>query len=179
MSDTHGSFTFDGDLQVVTVIEGISSFSAAEVYSRWKDWAQTDDNAKYPPAFANSVGGEPLGGGSFVGGYFFIQNGWKIRPQEADHVLVVSGNLFPIPDTAEIFAPTLGMFSVVVSMRTSSLTQKVVVEGSTTVVTGEGAVDPSAVAEAVWAHDVADADSGAGKTLQDAADASQITIGLL
>lgn len=170
MSDTQGDFTFDGDLKLITVGSGVTSFSAGDLYSRWKDWCKISDNSKYAPAFANSVGGESLGGGESVGGYFFIQNGWQVRPDETDHTLVVSGNLFPIPDTAGIFAPTIGDFTVVVSMRTSSLTQKVTVEASVTA---------SDIADSVWAHDVSTDTSGAGRTLREAKEASEITIGLV
>ncbi len=143
-SNTHGAFTFDGPNKLVTVSNGTSSFSAAEVYSRWKDWVQElPDRGKYLPAFGSSVGGDSLGGGVQVGAYYFLQNGWLIRPQEADHQLIVSGNLFPIPDSAALFTSTIGDFQVIVGMRTSSLTQQVVSGGG-------GGLTASAVADAVW-----------------------------
>ena len=49
-----------------------------------------------------------------MGGYFFLQNGWVVRSQEADHQLIVSGNLYPIPETANLFTSTLGDFQVIV-----------------------------------------------------------------
>lgn len=172
-SNTHGVFTFDGVNKLITLTTGTLQFSADEVYSRWKDWSQEDpDRLKYAPAFNNSVGGESLGGGVFVGGYYFLQNGWTIKPQEADHQLIVSGNLFPIPDTASMFASTTGDFSVIVSMRTSSLTQQVITQGDTI------SVDNQAVADAVWDTDVSNATSGAGKDLKDTKTAATTTMGL-
>ena len=127
MSNTQGPFTFDGPNKIISCALGTYSFSSSGIYSRWKDWCQDDpERLKFPPAFAGSVGGESLGGGVFVGGYFFLQNGWVIRPMEQDHQLIVSGNLFPIPDNAALFTSTIGSFQVVVGMRTSSLTQQVV-----------------------------------------------------
>lgn len=127
MSNTQGPFTFDGPNKIISCTLGTYSFSAAGIYSRWKDWVQNDPaRLRFEPAFASSVGGESLGGGVFVGGYFFLQNGWVIRPMEQDHQLIVSGNLFPIPDNAALFTSTVGNYQVVVGMRTSSLTQQVV-----------------------------------------------------
>jgi len=127
MSNTQGPFTFDGPNKIISCTLGTYSFSAAGIYSRWKDWVQDDPaRLRFDPAFASSVGGESLGGGVFVGGYFFLQNGWVIRPMEQDHQLIISGNLFPIPDNAALFTSTIGNFQVVVGMRTSSLTQQVV-----------------------------------------------------
>ena len=119
------AFVFDGPNRIIALSLGTTSFDVADIYSRWKEWVAESDNAKYLPAFAGSVGGEPLGGGQFVGGYFFLQNGWLIKPQEANHTLIVNGNLFPIPDSAALFAPTSGDFQVNIQLRVSSLTQAV------------------------------------------------------
>ena len=63
-----------------------------DIYSRWKDWVQTGGNAKWPQAFS-TVGGDPLGGGIYVASYFFLMNGWRIRPMEANHTLILEGNI--------------------------------------------------------------------------------------
>lgn len=178
MSNTQGSFTFDGPSKIISCSLGTLTFSAAELYSRWKDWL-VDDPARFrfEPAFSGSVGGEPLGGGVFVGGYFFLQNGWVVRPQEADHQLIVSGNLYPIPETANLFTSTLGDFQVIVGMRTSSLTQQVVTSSGG----GSGASGPTAgeIAEAVWAEDISGATGGAGKDLKETVNNSKLIPGLL
>lgn len=139
------SFTFDGVNKLIICDSGVTSFSVTEVYSRWKEWVATSDNSKFETAFASSIGGDPLGGGLLLGSYFFLQNGWKIRPQEADHVLVIDGNLFPIPDTAGLFEQTVGSFNVQIALRTSSLTQKVQVPAVNT---------PAEIAGEVWETDV-------------------------
>jgi hypothetical protein len=119
------SYTFDGINKLIIIDNGVTSFSVADLYSRWKDWFALSDNSKYETAFGNSVGGNSLGGGIVLGSYYFLQNGWKIRPQEANHVLEITGNLYPIPDTASLFQSTVGSFNVQIIMRNSSLTQGV------------------------------------------------------
>ena len=174
MSDTFGAFTFNGNTKIISLSLGTYSFNAGEIYSRWKQWCSFSDNAKYPPAFAGSVGGEALGSNLFVGGYFFLQNGWVIRPMEADHQLIVSGNLFPIPDTAALFTSTLGDFQVIVGMRVSSLTQQVVSSSG-------GGSSPTAaqIADAVWSEDTSTYVNGAGKTLTDVGNNTSVIPGLL
>ena len=174
MSNTQGAFTFDGPNKIISCALGTYSFSAGEVYSRWKDWLVDEPNRfRFAPAFAGSIGGESLGGGVFVGGYFFLQNGWMIRPQEQDHQLIVSGNLFPIPDNAALFTSTVGNFQVVVGMRTSSLTQQIVTESQNQPPTA------AQVADAVWSEDISGATSGAGKNLKDTTNNSGLIPGLL
>jgi len=112
---------FDSENSLIILGPGTTSVTAGYMYSAWKNWMREGTNSKFLPAFAPSVGGEPLGGGLSVGAYFFLQNGWRIRPQEANHVLNISGNLFPIPDTAALIAPTVGNFNVTVLFSRSSI----------------------------------------------------------
>lgn len=158
------SFTFDGVNKLITCNPGVTSFTAEGVYSRWKDWlAESATNAGYLPAFENSIGGNPLGNGVSLGGYIFITNGWKIKPQEANHRLDITGNLFAVPDTADIFQATTGSYNVVISLNTSSLTQQVLSGG------GSGAT-ASEIADAVWDADLSTAQTNdsAGDVLKKA-----------
>lgn len=141
------SFNFDGVNKLIVCASGVTQFSASEIYSRWKEWTTSGTNLKFEPAFQNSVGGNALGGGVLLGAYYFLTNGWKIRPQEADHTLIVEGNLFPVPDTAGLFVNTLGSFNVIIALRTSSLTQQVIVSE-------EGSLTASGIADAVWSEDL-------------------------
>ena len=156
------SYTFDGANKLIIIDTGVTSFSVSDVYSRWKDWVQESDNAKYETAFGNSVGGNPLGGGLVLGSYYFLQNGWLIRPQEPSHTLEVTGNLFPIPDTASLFANTVGSFNVQIIMRNSSLTQ--------------GVATTADISAAVWSANV---DGGvAGEVLTSADKNAKVSVAL-
>ena len=147
MSDTQGNFTFDRANKIIQV-NSTNSFSAEEVYSAWKSWTVDDsldsaneNPAGYDPAFGASVGGQPIGASTQVGSYFFLQNGWKIKPYDIDHTLVVSGNLFCLPANFGLFEPVSGR-SIVIGMKTSSLTQQV------STLDNQVLVDD--VADAVW-----------------------------
>lgn len=117
------AITFDGVNKIISFNSSTTAVDGIEIYSRWKDWIKLSDNTKFLPAFSDSVGGEALGGGVTTGQYFFLQNGWKIKPFEENHRLLITGNIFPIPDTADVFQATDGNYNVVIEMRNSSLTQ--------------------------------------------------------
>jgi hypothetical protein len=102
------SVTFDAAARRIVVNTGVVSVRAQDIYSRWKEWAQTQP--QFDPAF-RVVGGDPLGGGLFVASYFFLTNGWRLRPYEGSHTLEVLGNL--IVDGGGVpVVPTLGTFQV-------------------------------------------------------------------
>jgi len=96
------------------IVLDVASTSAAEIYSRWADWAVTSDNAKYLPAF-RQVGGDDLGGGLSIPPYLFLANGWKVRPMEADHTLTITGNLF-VDGGGDPVVPTLGSYQVLTKL---------------------------------------------------------------
>lgn len=102
------SVTFDPASRRIVLNPGVTSVTAQLLYSRWKEWAQA--NAQWPAAF-RVVGGDPIGGGLFVASYFFLTNGWRVRPQEANHTLVIDGNL--VVDGGGVpVVNTLGAFNV-------------------------------------------------------------------
>lgn len=94
------------------VILDSSSTTATEIYSRWVDWAVTGDNLKYGIVI-RQVGSDDLGGGISIPPYYFLQGPWRVRPMEASHTLVVSGNLF-VEGGGDPIVPTLGNFNVLV-----------------------------------------------------------------
>ena len=71
--------------------------NVAELYSHWKG-AMTSDAGlmSLPPVWLSSVGGQDLGGGTALDGYFFLNNedGWKLAPEDRDHELRINGNLY-------------------------------------------------------------------------------------
>ena len=100
--------TFDAAAK--RIILDSASVSATEMYSRSCDWLATSDNAKYGAVF-RQVGGDDLGGGLSIPPYFFLQNGWRVRPMESSHNLTITGNLFVDGGGVPVVS-TLGTFQV-------------------------------------------------------------------
>lgn len=124
------------------IILDSASVTAQEVYSRAADWSATGDNAKYGPV-VSQVGGNDLGGGLYIPDYFFLQGSWRVRPMEANHLLVITGNLFTAAGGAPV-VNTLGAYNVSVQYTVPVQAQAVSTTGST----GPTAAD---IADAVWA----------------------------
>lgn len=121
------SITFDGPNKIISYNDAgsIVTLAARDLYSRWKDWVAAG-NPQYAPAF-RTIGGDPLGGSVYAGDYYFLNNvdGWRIRPKEAAHELIVEGNLYGENPALPTFIPTTGSYNVLVQRSLSSLTQTV------------------------------------------------------
>jgi hypothetical protein len=87
-----------------------TSVTASELWSRWADWVVLSDNAKYLPAF-RQAGGDDLSAGLSIPAYMFLLNGWRVRPQELSHNLIITGNLF-VDGGGVPVVQTLGNFNV-------------------------------------------------------------------
>lgn len=105
-----------------------ASVTATELYSRWVDWCASGDNAKYLPAF-RAVGGDDLGGGLSIPPYYFLQNGWRVRPMEASHNLIITGNLFVEGGGVPVVS-TLGTYQVNVNYTVPVQAQGISTSGS-------------------------------------------------
>lgn len=135
-----------------------------DLYSDGKeDWVSTESLRKviYP---LSAVGGNSLPGGRYLGATFFLRSDWKIAPYEADHRLLVDGNLYS-EDGEDPFLDTAGAYTVRVVQQVSSLVDAITAD------VGSIAAD---VADAVWdepltagTHDVSE--SG-GKRLRELSD---------
>jgi hypothetical protein len=140
------TITFDGPTKRITIgYDGpITEVTAAELYSRWKDWVALG-NAQYEPAFAESVGGNELGGGTALSGYYFINNnyGWKIIHSNYDYEIVISGDLYPSDPLSPFVTTTVAPHSVQFIFQRSAASY---------VTVGSGSSGPTAaqVAAAVW-----------------------------
>jgi hypothetical protein len=135
--------TFDPVTRVISASAGVRSLPVLrDLYSEAKrQWL--DDPILRRLAFPFRIfGGDPLTDTLNAGAFVFLQNqdGWRIRPDEADHELVIEGNLYAESLTDPMFVPTLGAFTVSIFLERSSLTQTVQVSGG-----GGGIVDPDAV----------------------------------
>lgn len=132
------ALTFDTTAK--RIVLDSATVTAQSIYAAWVDWVATSDNAKYLPAF-RAVGGDDLGAGLSIPPYYFLQNGWRVRPMEANQTLTITGNLF-VDGGGDPVVSTLGSFNV--------LTKLVVPVQAQGINTGGGS-NPADVAAAVLA----------------------------
>lgn len=130
------------DAATKRIILDSSTVTATEIYSRWMDWAAEGDNIKWGLVI-RQVGSDDLGGGLAIPPYYFLQGAWRVRPMEADHLLVLAGNLF-VEGGGVPVVNTLGSFNV-------SVQYTVPVQAQAFSAGGGSSLTPEQVAEAVWA----------------------------
>lgn len=106
-------YSIDGASKVITLTAGTTSVSVRDLWSRWVDWFLTGDNSKYLPAFVN-VGGDEIdpAEGTYIPIYAFLMNGWKIKPQEADHTLTIKDGILLVNGGGDPFNNTNGSYVV-------------------------------------------------------------------
>jgi hypothetical protein len=143
------TITFNGPAKTITIgYDGpVTNVNASEIYSDWKDWVSAG-NAQHLPAFAESVGGNELGPGVSLAGYYFLRNdyGWRIVPENGyDFTLQMFGDLYPQDPNVEYVSPPAGDYTVTVTFQRSAASYVTVTGGG-----GGGTVDPVQVADAVW-----------------------------
>lgn len=133
------AYTFDGVAKRITLPSGMVTLDLLDLHSRWKDWLLLG-NAGYEQAFF-AVGGDipaiPL--------YLFIQNGWRIIPQAANHTLTVTNGVLEVSGGGDPFVDPVGSYAI----RINRDTPGIAIGYSTT----GGTAGPSAsdIADAVWA----------------------------
>lgn len=110
------------------IILNTAIVTATELYSRWVDWAIQSDNLKYGLVI-KQVGSDDLGGGLSIPPYYFLQDGWKVRPMEADHKLEIVGNLFT-DDSSSPIVNTNGSYNVLVQLTVPVQAQGIATGGS-------------------------------------------------
>jgi len=138
------TIAFDGPTKLITLSTGTTVMSVKDLWSRWVDWFVTSDNSKYQIAF-EQVGGNDidLTDGTSVPAYIFIKNGWRIRPQEADHTLKVSEGVLVVDGGGDPFVDTLGAYTV-------RLNYQQPVQAITVSTGGGGGATAEDIADAVW-----------------------------
>ena len=119
------AITLDGSTK--RILLDSASVSAAQIWSAWVDWHES--NQQWPLAF-QLVGGNALGGGLFIPPYFFLLNGWRVRPMEASHNLTITGNLFVDGGGVPVVG-TLGTYQVNVNYTVPVQAQGIATSGST------------------------------------------------
>lgn len=107
------ALTFDGPTKIITLTTGTTSLSVRDLWSRWVDWFLTSDNSKYLPAF-QQVGGDDIDpiAGTTIPIYAFLMNGWKLKPQEANHTLTVNDGILLVNGGGDPFNDTAGFYTV-------------------------------------------------------------------
>ena len=137
------AISFTGSSKIITLSAGTTSLDVREMWSDWVDWFLTGDNSKYPMAMAN-LGGDDISpaDGTKVPIYVFLQNGWKIRPQEADHTLAVVNGILLVAGGGDPFINPVGDFVVRINYQQPVQAISFSAEG------GAG-VDPAVIAAAV------------------------------
>lgn len=109
----------------------LDSFNVSEkdIWTAYADWVVLSDNSKYAPPLSQ------LGGVAPVALYVYLENGWRVRPQEANGVTIITGNLL-VQGGGVVTVPTLGNFNTQVIMEAPLAAQAISVN------TGSG-VTPS------------------------------------
>lgn len=124
--------TIDLANKLIIAKAGITTLDATiDLYSDLKEDWRTNVGGELAFEFPfDTTGGDSLPGGLKVGAYYLFRNdlGWRIRPDETDHELIITGNLYPITDASPMFAATVGAYTVSIQQNLSSLTQGVTEE---------------------------------------------------
>jgi len=126
------AYVFDGQSRLIILTPGTTTLDVQDMYSRWKDWASAGagENLIYAQAM-RVVGGDTTLGDNSIANYFYLMNGWKVRPQEASHVLTVDGTLLE-ESGGDPFEDTIGTWRV-------RIVQIIPMQAETVAVDGAGA----------------------------------------
>ena len=137
--------SFNGLTKVITLTAGTTSLSVRQLWSRWVDWFLTSDNSKYLPAFSQ-VGGNDIDPivGTTIPIYAFLMNGWKLKPQEANHTVTISDGILLVDGGGDPFNNTDGSYTVRINYQQPVQAITVATGGGTTSPT------PDEIATAVW-----------------------------
>lgn len=113
---------FDGSEKLAIIQTGVTEIDfQKDIFSSWKDWFLEDTNSRFPLAIT-TTGGEDattiINGEKGIS--FFMQNGWRIRPFEGTHRLIVNGNVYT-SDNEDPFVETINNYKVTISMTVSNI----------------------------------------------------------
>jgi hypothetical protein len=90
---------------------GEVEYDVQEIYSLWKDQLLLTTNAQYDFAFS-VIGGNLISGSNYIPFYTYLANGWKVRPDEANHTLNVVSGILLVDGGGDPFADTIGAYRV-------------------------------------------------------------------
>jgi len=143
--------TFNGNTKLIVIDNGVTSLTALDIYSDWKEWVLLTDNAKYVQAFS-VLGGDPLPGSRFLGTTIFLENNWRIRPYEGDHSLDIEGNLYDRGGSTP-FVSTIGSYNVLITLTVSNLVDTISTGGSSAITNTDIQSIAANSASQVWDKD--------------------------
>lgn len=134
--------TFDGPNRLIIINYGEDVIDAkVDLYSAWKRWftaspsGDVSANSAYLEAFS-TTGGDDIGEGQTISPYYFLENGWRVKPYEDDHFLTINGNLY-VREGGSPVVGTDGSYSVVAKLVVSPQSITTVVETSASGLTDE------------------------------------------
>lgn len=112
--------TYNTASKLIILNTGVTSYDAkTDFYSDSKeDWKSDAALTKFKFPIT-AVGGQSIGGGQTISPYYILLYGWKIRPQEANHTLTLTGNVIT-DDGTDVFVSTLGSYNVRIKYVVSS-----------------------------------------------------------
>lgn len=127
--------TFDGPNRLIFINAGETSIDVQEdIYSNWKEWTRTRNNATWPIAIS-TLGGDPITETTFVGDTYFLENGWRIQPWipgangSNGYILDIIGNIYTREPGQN---PVNPVPSVSVTLTRSNITETAIVGGQDT-----------------------------------------------
>jgi hypothetical protein len=108
------ALSFNGATKTITITTD-TTLDVKDLWSRFVDWFLTSDNSKYGLALAQ-VGGNDIdpSAGTSIPVYIYLQNGWKVKPKEANHTLVVNNGILLTDDSTTPYTATSGSYNVVI-----------------------------------------------------------------
>ncbi len=123
----------DGPSRTISLDANIRNYTASFLYSRWKEWVQHIDNAKYLEAF-RSVGGDDLGGGARSPAFIFVRNdyGWRIQKPASNAEFRITGNLLGHDPSLDTLSEPVGDFSPTIRILQNNVTQNITQQATET-----------------------------------------------
>lgn len=103
------AITFDPVNKVIQL--DTFTVSEKELWTAMVDWSVLGDNLKYGDGVLQ------VGGLSPIALYVYLNNGWRVRPKEADGITTITGNLLTTEGEHPVI-PTLGNWQSLVNMET-------------------------------------------------------------
>jgi hypothetical protein len=156
------NFTVDFANELIIMDSGAVEYNVQGGYSIWKDSILTGSNAQYQFAFS-IVGGNTISGVKSIPYYTFLVNGWRVRPDEANHTLAVTTGVLVVDGGGDPFVDTLSPFTVRINYEQP--VQAIAVSTS-----GGG----GATAAEVWGYSTRELSAGGVTDIVDGVEASAI-----